>query len=348
MNKKSQHIVFLTPGFPRNEKDSTTIPALQEYLIALKKEAPNTKMTVIATQYPFKKKEYTWYGYRIIPLNGRNKKIKKIFIWRKALTILKQLHSENSITTIHGFWIGECAYIGNAFAKKHSIKHILTAMGQDVLKPNKHAKLLKKSKTKIITLSVRQSEHLIENFGLESSIIPWGINTNNLPEINIKTIDILGVGSLNSIKNYMLFITIITKLIKTYPLIKVEIIGDGNKKKLLQKQIQAEGLQNTITLIGRVSRNEVLKKMAASKLLLHSSSFESFGLVFIEALHLGMQIVSLNVGIAKKSENWVVCNTDLEMVDAISNLLEKTFNSEIEIPYSIKKTVKDYCKFYDE
>ena len=85
MEIQKQHIVFLTPGFAESDKDSTTIPALQVYLKSLRKTLPDTKMTLLAFQFPFSKTIYDWHGIEVILLNGKNKRIKKLWVWRKAM-----------------------------------------------------------------------------------------------------------------------------------------------------------------------------------------------------------------------------------------------------------------------
>ncbi len=118
MKKIDKNIVILTPGFPKNEADSTTIPALQLYVKALKEKQPSYNIKVITFQFPFTSKKYSWFGIDIFPLNGRNSRLKKILVWNKAAQLLKQFHREKKIDVIHSFWLGECAFIGQKIAKK--------------------------------------------------------------------------------------------------------------------------------------------------------------------------------------------------------------------------------------
>ncbi len=119
MIKQQQHIVFITPGFTESENDSTTIPALQVYLKNLSHSLTDTKLTLIAFQFPYTKQSYFWNGIEIIPLNGKNRRFRKPFIWNIALRLLKRIHQKHPICNIHSFWIGECAMIGEKFAKKY-------------------------------------------------------------------------------------------------------------------------------------------------------------------------------------------------------------------------------------
>ena len=315
MIKQQQHIVFLTPGFAESENDSTTIPALQVYLKNLSHSLTDVKLTLIAFQFPYTKQSYFWNGIEIIPLNGKNKRYKKPFIWSFALRLLNRIHQKHPIRNIHSFWIGECAMIGEKFAKKHAINHLVTAMGQDVKNNNVFVKYLKKSEATIITLSKKHQLKLKENHSLNSKIISWFLDTNLFPKPQNSAIDIIGVGSLNTIKNYSLFIKVIAQIAQIHPNLNVEIIGEGVLQAKLEKDILYYNLTDTIKLVGKCDRDRVLKKMSTSTILLHTSTYESFGYVFLEALYAGMHIVSFDVGIADNCiDKWRTCKSKEDFV----------------------------------
>lgn len=349
MNIKKPHIVFLTPGFAESEIDSTTIPALQVHLKSLRKARPGTKMTLLSFQFPFSKKTFDWHGIEVIPLNGRNKHYKKFWTWKKALQSLKKIHNENPITTIHSFWIGECSLIGSRFSKKHSIKHITTVMGQDVNLGNRYVKPMINTSTEIVTLSENHKSALFKNYTLDSTIISWDLDTESFPELQENTINILGIGSLNEVKNYSIFIVLISELITAFPNLKVEIIGEGVIRAQLEKQLRDLNLNKNITLIGQLPREAVLKKMSQASLLLHTSTSESFGFVFLEALYAGMYIVSFNVGIAKPMQKWRVCSTQNEMTEACEDFLTLSRKGKERVSFIRENTcVSSYLKLYDE
>ncbi|WP_046743949.1 glycosyltransferase family 4 protein [Kordia zhangzhouensis] len=327
MNNPNLHIVFLTPGFAVSEEDSTTIPALQVFLKSIRNALPKSKLTIITFQFPFIKKTYGWHGMEVISLNGQNKRLKKLQTWRKATKTLQRIHKKQPIDVIHSFWIGECSRIGQRFAKKHHVTHVVTVMGQDALEKNSHTKYLSQTNSKIVTLSANHQEQLFKTCNLKSIVIPWHLDTHAFPPIQEKTIDILGVGSLNPIKNYDDFIDIISAVAKTQKNLSVRIIGEGFLENELETKIKNLQLANTITLQGKLSRPEVLAKMAQANILLHTSVYESFGFVFLEALYSGMQIVSYPVGLAESSEHWYVSNDKIDLIEACKELLSK---SEIE------------------
>ena len=349
MSKKNKNIVFLTPGFPESENDSTTIPALQIFLKSLRSALPDANLTLITFQFPHTNKSYNWHGIEVIPLNGQGKKLNKLWTWKKALKTLQKLHKSQKIDTIHSFWIGECTTIGERFAKKSAINHVVTVMGQDATVVNFHAKKLMNSNAKIITLSKNHHLELFKTYNLESIIIPWHLHVTEFPELQNNNIDVLGVGSLNSIKNYSNFIDIIFALKKKHSNLKVCIIGEGKLQNTLELKVKNLGLDNTITFLGKLSRTEVLQTMAQSNILLHTSLFESFGFVFLEALYSGMQIASYNVGLAKPSLLWKVCNNKNELTKACEELLLFPNNEKKRtLLGSEKKTINSYLALYNE
>lgn len=347
MNTTNQHIVFLTPGFAESEKDSTTIPALQVFLKSLRKALPNAKLTLLTFQFPFTKKKYDWHGIEVIPLNGQNKRLKKLWTWKKALKRLHKLHKAQKIDTIHSFWIGECSQIGERFSKKYSINHVVTVMGQDASIENLYAKSLVASNAKMVALSENHQTELLKNYNLDSTIIPWHLDVDEFPALQENTIDVLGVGSLNTVKNYSDFIAVISAIAKTHTNLNVAIIGDGTLRDTLQQKIQNLSLENTITLLGKLPRTEVLEKMAQAKILLHTSHYESFGFVFLEALYSGMQLASYPVGLAKASQHWKVCNSKTELIKACENLLSLPNTQKKRIELSSESTsINAYITLY--
>lgn len=347
MKNNKKHIVFLTPGFPKSEKDTITIPALFVYINAFKEAFSKTyDITIISFQYPFSKKKYQWNEIDIIPLNGGNKKSKKISTWFLAYNTLMSLHKKEPIECIHSFWLGECSFIGQIFTSKNKIPHILTLMGQEGRKKTIFKNFINNSKTTIISLSENQSKIIQKKLNYTSQVIPWFINTNEFPNIEPKSIDILGVGSLNYVKNYDAFISIIFQLKNLYPKINAEILGEGDLHRELQYKIDRLGLRENIKLLGLMPRKKVLEKMSCSNILLHTSIYESFGYVFLEALFSGMRIVSNDVGISRESEEWKVCTDETEMIQACSYYMKLPKIKQRITLYNKEDCLVPYQKLY--
>lgn len=336
---------MLTPGFPKNEADTTCIPALQIYIKALK-EISGYQISIISLHYPKTKGIYFWENIPVYTM-GSSSFLTKIGLWQKVFRTLKQIHRENPITVLHSFWLGECAFIGHWFSKKNNTKHISTLMGQDALKENLYSKILPLKKIHLITLSNFQRNTFNKNYNVQTEVIPWGIAQENFHHFPKKTIDIIGVGSLTPLKNYDLFIDVIYQINQSKP-IKAVLIGEGNLREKLQEKIRFLQLEKVIDIKGELNYDETLKYISQSKILLHTSNYESFGLVFAEALQSKTMIVSKEVGCAFSSPNWVISNNESEMITACENLLLKSFTEAAKNPFTIEKTVQHYLEIYKQ
>jgi len=339
---QKKHIVFITPGFPENEADTTCIPALQIYAKELQ-EQKNIQLSIITLHYPFTKTEYNWHKVKVIPLGFNNRKL----VFKKSLVqkTLNKLHQQNPIHTLHSFWLGECALAGYKFSKKHSLKHICTLMGQDAKKGNKYANLLPLKDLKLITLSSFHQQLFLKNYNKETEIINWGLPSDFQKETTKKTIDIIGVGSLIELKRYQDFIETIALLKKDFPKIKAVLIGDGKQRKKLENLSEKLKLSQNITFKGELDYKATQEKIAQSKILLHPSSYESFGMVFAEALANNTKIVSRKTGFAKESDFWKTTNSPKGFAKLISIFFNENSTKKMTYPL-IENTLKGYLKLY--
>lgn len=350
--KSNKHIAWLVPGFARDENDSTCLPYLQALLFALKKNYPDITISVFTFQYPFKKGWYKINEINIFSAAGKNKKgISKLITWRTILKEAKSLHAKNPIDIIQSFWLTECTLVGERLQKKMSVPHFAYIMGQDSLKRNKYLSPLNFSKLKTIALSDFTANKFYETTSRKAdAVIPIGLSIDEIPSfVNYeRTIDIIGVGSLIPLKQYDLFIEIIAEVKKDFPFIRCELCGDGIEKEKLPRLISNYNLQDNILLCGSISRNDVLTKMNQSKMFLHTSSFESMGYVFFEALHFGCHLVSFSTGMIPETQQTHVCNTKDEMIAVIKNILQvKSENKQQEV-ICIDESVKRLVNFYNE
>lgn len=259
---------------------------------------------MISLHYPYHSNEYSWNGIRVFPLNGKNSRIKKRFLLKATLErCLNEVNVSDPISIIHSFWLQEASVWSLSWAKKQGIPIIASAMGQDVLAENKYLRQLQQLQpNKIITLTRFHQQELLKSTGLISEVVGFGVEDLSVFEQKEKTVDIIGVGNLISLKNYPYFIEICALLKKTNPQLVVKLIGIGPEEHLLKQLITANGMTDSIELLGKIEYTETMKWIAKSKVLLHPSKFESFGMIFSEAKALQTHIASFSVGLAHDFE----------------------------------------------
>jgi glycosyltransferase involved in cell wall biosynthesis len=342
----AKNIVLITPGFPTSESDYLCMPYLQTFLKQVEKDHEDLSIRIISLQYPYSASSYDWHGIKVFACGGANRPFPiRLFYWRKALNQLSKLHKEKKVDVVHSLWLGECTYLAQRWATSHKVKHVATAMGQDVLTSNRYLNRINLDKLTSVLLSDFQNQELEKTLGRGTGhVIPWGLDAMTGTE-NPREIDILGVGSFIKLKDYELFLAVIALVVKTYSKLRVTLIGDGPEKARLEQLAKTLNITDNIKFLGEVPRPNVLETMQRSNVFLHTSTYESQGYVLNEALASGMSIVSRKVGLAEASGRWSICETRQEMADASLSLLGQTFEP-ISI-MSVQKTIEGYKRLYN-
>ena len=350
MNHKTKTLVILTPGFAKDESDSTCLPMHQSFIRALNEKLPELNIIIIAFQYPYFKKTYQWFGNKVISFNGRNRGgFTKLFLRRKFNTVMKSIHHTNKINGLLSFWYGECALVGKRFADKHRVKHHCWMLGQDARKGNKYVQLAKLKPDELIALSDSLRSEFEKNYDIRPlHIIAPGIDVKEFSFNNAKKdVDIIATGSLIPLKQYDIFVQVIAGIKRKVPLVRTVLIGDGPEKNTLQGLIDSSGLKSNITLTGELSHPDVLQWMQRGKVFLHTSSYEAFGVVCIEALYSGAEVISFVKPMNNKIENWHIVASKEEMTQKATEILQNP-KSEYKsiIPYSIEQSAQKMAELF--
>ncbi|MDF2433238.1 MAG: glycogen synthase [Mucilaginibacter sp.] len=327
MKNKPQTLVILSPGFPANEADTSCMPPQQLFVKALKEICPGLNVIVLAFQYPFTAGEYLWHGAKVIAIGGKSKsRLKRIKTWLKAWTILKKLNKEHQLIGLLSFWMGECALVGNYFAKRHKLNHYSWVLGQDARRGNKYFKWIKPKSDTLIALSDFIAKEIKKNHGvIPLQVISVGIDPLLFPEIGPKRdIDILGAGSLIPLKQYSVFVEVVSALKEFYPNIKAVLCGKGPEMDSLMAMCEAMDLKNNVSFAGELPHQNVLALMQRSKVFLHPSSYEGFGAVLSEALYAGAHVVSFCKPMNKNYRHHYVVNNKEEMSTEVLSILKNT------------------------
>ena len=350
MENYKKHILILTPGFPKDENDDNCIPPFQIFLENFKGTYDDWKISVVTLHYPKNKLKYDWHNIDVFTCGGNDASFPKRFkFWKEAISYAKKITEEFPISLVHSFWLGECALLGSVISNRYKIPHINTLMGQELNNSNKYLKFITLKKMKVIALSERQALIFKNKTRREvDEIIPWGVRANEINANEMRDIDIIGVGSLTSLKNFELFIEVLNEVKKNFPDIRAVIIGDGIEKEKLNQSIENFGLMKNLKLLGNLKRQEVLNLMSRSKILLHTSKFESFGYALAEALANGCYVICSSTGFAQRTKKMHLANEGKEFVKIIIDLMNNKPDYNPEIPFALDKTSAMYNVLYNQ
>tara|TARA_B100000212_G_C27369899_1_gene532079 strand:- start:1466 stop:2266 length:801 start_codon:yes stop_codon:yes gene_type:complete len=142
-------------------------------------------------------------------------------------------------------------------------------------------------------------------------------------------INIIWIGRLEPIKQPLLALKIYNNIlenINTKSKINLTIIGGGSLKEKVVKSINDINKQKTnskINYFKNLSSKEMIQKLDESHILLHTSSHESYGMVYAEALSRNLNIITTSVGFLndldfkKKRSNIIVIeeNEDKKIIN---------------------------------
>ena len=350
MKTKNKTLVILSPAFPADESESAWVPAQQLLVKELKRQYPGLNIIVLSFLYPYQEAEYRWHDVKVIAFAGMHKrKLKRLLLWRKIWKKLRQIRKENQIIGILSFWCGECALVGSWFAKRNNLKHFCWVCGQDAKKSNGFVKRIRPKPGELVTISDFLTEEFYKNHGIKPAhLIPIAIDKKMFPELpGERDIDILGVGSLIPLKNFDLFVSTISALKEKFPSIKAVLCGSGEEEEKIKNLVNELNLHENISLTGMIHHPEVLQLMQRSKILLHPSSYEGFGMVYLEALYAGAHVIGFTKAMNHEIKNWHVVKTKEEMTTKAAELFQNNnLSHERILVYSIEDTAKAFLDLF--
>jgi glycosyltransferase involved in cell wall biosynthesis len=351
MSRFEQTLVILTPAFPANESETSWVPPQQLLIKELKTQFPKLNILVFSFLYPYEEKEYTWNGVQVFAFGGMAKrKLQRLWLWRSIWKKLKKIKKQNNILGIFSFWCSECALIGKWFSYFHQLKHFCWICGQDARKTNKYVRWIRPKASELVAIS----DFLIEEFYRNHKVrplhfIPIAIDKKMFPPLPLKReVDIIGAGSFSFQKNYDQFVSIVARIKDQFPSIKAVHCGWGEDAEHIQELVARFKLEDNLSLLGMVPHSEVLRLMQQSKVLLHPSSYEGFGMVFLEALYAGCHVISFVKPMKGEIKNWHIVKTREEMLEKSLELVQDTHLSfDRVLVFSIEDSAKKLIKLFD-
>ena len=172
-------------------------------------------------------------------------------------------------------------------------------------------------------------DYFPKSIARRSAVIPNPVSEElPMPYNGERVRKIVSVGRLTPQKNYPLAIKAVTDVLRAHPEYTYEIYGDGDEREILQDLIQKTGLQDRISLMGH--RTDVYEMIAPASVFLMSSDYEGMSNALIEAMALGLPVVSTDhpVGgaralIQNDVNGFLVPLNDAEaMAKAVTSLIE--------------------------
>jgi glycosyltransferase involved in cell wall biosynthesis len=119
----------------------------------------------------------------------------------------------------------------------------------------------------------------------------------------LKKNQIITVARLEKEKNLNSLIKAFAKVHQKYQAYKLLIIGSGSQEKALKKLVSKLGLKDSIIFKGQLPQKQIAKYLIESRMFCLPSLYEGYGLSLLEALAVGLPVISTKVGIAPEVIN---------------------------------------------
>lgn len=143
--------------------------------------------------------------------------------------------------------------------------------------------------TNIIFLNTEEFNYYKKKNGV---IIPnffeYDINSESI----IKKNEIISLGRMSYQKGYDMLVEAWAKIDDKIEGWELNIYGNGEDKKILKDKIQAYNFQNKVNINDAITN--VNKKLSESQFYVMSSRFETFPMVLLEALSIGLPVISFD------------------------------------------------------
>jgi glycosyltransferase involved in cell wall biosynthesis len=182
--------------------------------------------------------------------------------------------------------------------------------------------------------NVSPSHYLLEKFreqGFPNLIyIPNGIEIENYPfkERKKASPNLLWVRSFSKTYNPLMAVEVFSTIKKKYPEATLCMVGPEKDGSLLDAKQKAKDLKLEVFFTGKLSKQDWIKLSKEYAVFINTTHFDNMPVSVIEAMCLGLAVVSTNVGgipylLENKKEGLLVQDSNIdEMVSAIEEIIE--------------------------
>lgn len=316
------HILILPSGYPTKEEPLRSI-FFKEQALALKDGGHKVGVIYSETrritninyknlkrnhfQITFNDEE----GVNTVRLHGWNILMMRNFLgvnlWVKQTLSLYEkyvkIYGKPDIIHVH------CGLYGGLAAKvikdKYSIPYVITEHSSTILNNslndyNKQVLTVAyNSANKLISVGEKLKSSMKNYTNNDIVVIPNIVNTDGFKvdkEHKREKFRFVTVAYLKKNKRIDLVIEAFNKIKEKYKNIELYIGGDGPEKINIQQMIDKYNLKDDVHLLGEVLREDLPAVMGNSDYFVLPSMYETFGVVYIEALACGVPIIATKCG----------------------------------------------------
>ena len=182
----------------------------------------------------------------------------------------------------------------------------------------------------VISVSESLRQRLLQHFQQDSSVVYNMVGSEFCRGLSIGNrnckVRFVSIGSLIYRKGYDLLITSFERLKLPKDKWELLIIGDGEERANLRAQIDRTGLDGNIYLMGKKDKVEIVEILSQSDVFVLPSRSETFGVVYIEAMMIGLPVIATVCGgpegFVRPSDGLLI---PVEDIDSLSHAIKEMY-----------------------
>jgi L-malate glycosyltransferase len=349
------HILILTYVYPKSDRPSSGL-FVQEQAKALTEKGLKIGIINIELLKITKLLNAPFYPSTTIDLNGEIPAYYKSginilpklpyymeYAWKKwaeelFIDYIKTYGKPDVIHAHFGLWAG---FAANYLSGKYGVPFILTEHSTYLAEEkfssheiNLHAQIYKNA-TKIITVSEglkKQVKKLVDRSDIE--IISNVIDTTVFKPIDsVPEKYFFSLGNLIPQKGFDIVIRAFSEFSIIHNEYKLIIGGKGYLSNQLKKLAKDLKIEDQVVFVGELNQKQVIKYMQEAKAFVLASRFETFGVVFAEAIACGTPVIATRCGGPEEyvtTDNGIICEVENinEVGIAMEKIIEGIFQKE--------------------
>ena len=258
---------------------------------------------------------------------------------RAALRVARKLHAQKPFDIVHAHMLPRDGHAGLIVARELGVPCALTVHGTDILhyfipskRPWRRNIRIAQNVDALMAVSgmLRSRVQPYRDEEKLTRVVPNGVDLSLVPKVTENTPRaVISVGTLKARKCMDRTIAAFARLAGEFPDATLTIVGVGELREQLERQIEELGLTGRATLTGGLAHEDVLRAMGKSDLFVLPSWGEGYGIVYIEAMAAGCIAVGakdegIEDTIADGENGFLVPAGD---VDAIERVMRDVFTN---------------------
>ena len=250
------------------------------------------------------------------PGKGKIEKVTKYLTWGMR-SFLYAMKNKKDIRITHAHYAFPTGMISLLIKKMYKIPYVVTVHGGDLDKMAKKSarirrftKCILKEAAAVITVGEKLQNDVINDYGIapqKVEVMSMGVDTSIFKPMGQEEVRLLldvplnervliFVGNVIEAKGVMELVHAFEQLEETHNDLLLYIVGSQKDQRFTSEVKEQVGGNTNVRFKEPVSQTELAKWMSAADILVLPSYHEGFGLVALEALAAGAQVVATNVG----------------------------------------------------